>query len=233
MITFCLSYYNQPKEVLIRHINYWRKYPDNIKKILQFFIIDDCSKIPAHELLDKDDLNGLNISIYRINEDKFCNTGGVRNLGASECKTPYLLILDMDTSVDNKMISNIMPLCEENINNNIVFKFNRKRINNKTIEDCSRPHPAICLIRKEDYWNIGGCDEDMVGNWGCTDPTFWARAGNKVKIEIKRNIYLMTYKDGEVNCKKNAKPNEALLREKIKNNSFSDEILRFTWNKVY
>ena len=97
LITINLSYYNQPKEILMRHIDSWKTYPNEIKNRFSFIIIDDCSKIPISNIIDKTDLIGLNIKLYRVKKDLYCNIAGVRNLGAQESKTPWLLILDMDT----------------------------------------------------------------------------------------------------------------------------------------
>ena len=41
---------------------------------------------------------------------------------------------------------------------------------------------GMSLLRKKDYWNVGGCEEDLVGNYGQTDPIFWYRAKGKLKI---------------------------------------------------
>ena len=34
------------------------------------------------------------------------------------------------------------------------------------------PHPAVMLLTKLSYWHIAGCDEDLVGRYGGTDPLF-------------------------------------------------------------
>ena len=51
LITINLSYYNQPKEIILKHINYWNSFEKNIKRKFTFFIIDDNSKIPINEVL--------------------------------------------------------------------------------------------------------------------------------------------------------------------------------------
>ena len=67
------------------------------KKLFTFFIIDDCSKKDTLQILKDYDLSDLNISIYRVLDDLVCNIAGVRNLGATECQTEWMVILDMDT----------------------------------------------------------------------------------------------------------------------------------------
>ena len=50
LITINLSYYNQI-DFLKKHINIWNSFPCFIKKYFVFFVIDDCSKINALEIL--------------------------------------------------------------------------------------------------------------------------------------------------------------------------------------
>ena len=58
LITINLSYYNQTKDTLLKHINYWNSYDKHTKRKFIFYIIDDSSKIPVNEfftgLLDSD-----------------------------------------------------------------------------------------------------------------------------------------------------------------------------------
>ena len=73
------------------------------------------------------------------------------------------------------------------------FKFNRTVPDDDNHIKNNKLHPAVCLIRKEDYWKIGGCDEDFVGNYGQTDPHFWYRAKGKITVKEKNNVYLLYY----------------------------------------
>ena len=109
-ITISLSYYNQDKKTLVRHIESWKEFPVEIREKFSFFIIDDCSKIPAHDLLKDIDVKGLDLHMYRVKEDLYCNIAGVRNLGAKECKTPYMMIIDMDTVVSPVMSHELVEL---------------------------------------------------------------------------------------------------------------------------
>jgi UDP-glucuronate 4-epimerase len=230
LITINLSYYNQSKEVLIRHLEYWKTFEN--KNNFTFFIIDDCSKISVKELLNEYNFEDLDIHLYRVEEDLYCNIAGVRNLGAMECITPYILILDMDTIIDNIMSKELIKLVNSNIDNNNVFKFNRKVLNNINHIKHNQMHPAICLIRVKDYWNIGGCEEDLVGHYGYTDPCFWERSKNKVNIIYKNDIYLQYYPDGESDIIRNTDFNKKIFEEKKNKNNWSNKYIRFKWSKI-
>ena len=82
IITVNLSYYNQPKNILMEHINNWKSFPKEIKDLFRFFIIDDASKISIEELLKTENLEDIDIHLYRVKQDLYCNIAGVRNLGA-------------------------------------------------------------------------------------------------------------------------------------------------------
>ena len=230
LITVNLSFYNQSDYILLKHIEYWNSYPKEIKDKFTFFIIDDCSKKPASEIVkEKYDLD---LHIYRVEKDLCCNIAGVRNLGATECKTLWLIILDMDTLIPKEMAKSLIDLANQNINSNICFKFNRKVPNNDKHKKHNKPHPAVCLIRKEDYWEVGGCEEDLVGHYGYTDPSFWHRARGKIKAEIKHRISLHYYPEGEADINRDKNHNFKLFKNKKKKNNWSMDFIRFKWKKV-
>ena len=232
-ITVNLSYYNQPKECLLRHINLWKSYPKKIRDKFTFFIIDDCSKIPAEELLKSENISDIDIHLYRVDKDLYCNIAGVRNLGATECSTEYLVILDMDTVIDTNLATRMVELAELNKNLPSVFKFNRKVPNNPHHKKHNKIHPAVCLIRRKDYWNIGGCEEDLVGHYGYTDPSFWNRAKGKVRIVSESKECLLYYPDAESDIIRDTTHNGKICLEKTKNNSWSNDYVRFPWHKEF
>lgn len=228
-ITILLSYYNQTS-ALQKHIQVWQSYPKNIKDMIQFQIIDDCSHQPAKQVLDKLDLTSLNIELYRVLDNLYCNIAGVRNLGAREAKTEWILILDMDTIVTPTMASQLLQIIHNK--HKIAFKFNRKVINNPKHPKNNQIHPAVTLIKKEDYWNIGGCEEDLVGHYGQTDPSFWYKARNKITVMQCNNIYLNYLVEGEADINRDTKHNIKLVQKKMKTNSWSKDYVRFRWERV-
>ena len=232
LITINLSYYNQKKEVLLKHINYWNSFDKHTKRKYSFFIIDDCSKIPVNELLKDTYFKNLDISLYRVQEDLKYNIGGVRNLGAKECKTPWYVILDMDTLISPKMAKELVDLALNNKNKNLAFKFNRKVIDNENHIKHNKIHPAVCLIEKEIYWKIGGCDEDFVGNYGSTDPHFWWRSKDIIEVIQKKDIFIEYIPEGECEMERDTSNNMKLLELKKKDNSWSKEIIRFNWVRL-
>lgn len=229
-ITVNLSFYNQ-NEILIKQVKSWQSLSEEILGNFSFCIIDDCSKEIATNVLKGIDMSSLDLSIYRVKEDLFCNIAGVRNLSASECKTEWMLILDMDTFINRKFAESIIDLIDVPSGN--CFKFNRKVTGNIFHIKNGKQHPAVCLIRKDDYWKVGGCEEDLVGNYGQTDPIFWYRAKGILNIQYMKNIFLEYDPKGESDILRDREHNLKLFEEKKLSQNWSSNYIRFNWEKIY
>jgi hypothetical protein len=230
-ITINLSFYNQ-NEVLIKQVNEWNSWRKEIRDQFSFCIIDDCSKKPATNILYEDDgvdLSDLDLSIYRVKEDLYCNIAGVRNLSAQECKTEWMVILDMDTFVSEELAANMLRLAETTRKGE-AFKFNR-RVADPRHPKNGQPHPAVCLLRVEDYWNVGGCEEDLVGHYGWTDPSFWYRSIGKLHVVTYSDLYLDYCPEGEADINRDNSHNYRLHEEKRRTGNWSTDFVRFEWEK--
>ena len=239
VITLNLSYYNQT-EVLRRHVLCWKSWPHALLEKFSFCIVDDASKLKAVEVLSDLDLGKLDLSIYRVQEDLKYNIAGVRNLAAEECKTEWMLITDMDTLVSEELAHQLLPLSRSKptawsrlMRKGVCYKFNRRVLGDPAHVKNNQLHPAVCLIRKEDYWKVGGCDEDLVGHYGQTDPVFWYRAKGKLKVIPKQKLYLDYIPEGESDIERDTSHNAKLFEDKKKTGNWSTDFVRFKWERVY
>ena len=229
-ITVNLSFYNQDK-ILKEHVIGWKSWPKEILKYYSFCIIDDCSKNSAINVLRNINLSTIDLSIYRVKKDLFCNIAGVRNLSAKMCKTEWMMMLDMDTLIPLRLSTSLIELCKNPAGN--CFKFKRRVPRNPFHKKNNQYHPAVCLLRVADYWNVGGCDEDLVGNYGQTDPIFWYRAEGKLKVNFQKKMYLDYLPGGEAKIIRDTNKNEQLFKQKIIDDSWSKDFIRFEWEKIY
>ena len=85
----------------------------------------------------------------------------------------------------------------------------------------------------KDYWDVGGCEEDLVGHYGQTDTIFWYRAQGKLKILIKKDIFLEYLPEGESTINRDTSHNKNLFEQKKIDNSWSNDFIRFEWDKIY
>ncbi len=217
-ITISLAYYNS-EDYIQNHLDRWKQYND----LVRFQIIDDGSKIPITKTLQNFDLSSLDIRVFRIQEDILWNIPGVRNLGAIVCFTPWMLICDMDQTFERTEIEKICLL--PNNGKGSYYRFNR--LNGKFTM-------GTMLISLEDYWSVGGYDEDMVGNYGHNDPLF------------KKQLHSIGIKDvccGTIMCNQHSADceldrstrniNEQKMKQKVKKlPRQSWDILRFKWSQV-
>jgi len=227
-ITINLSFYNQHK-VLVDQVESWRSWSKEIRDQFSFCIVDDCSKVQAMETLKNVDMSDMDLSIYRVKEDLYCNIAGVRNLSAKECKTEWMVILDMDTFISEELATNMLRLAGT-IRKGEAFKFNR-RVADPRHPKNGQPHPAVCLLRVEDYWNVGGCEEDLVGNYGWTDPSFWYRSIGKLHVITYSDLYLDYRPEGEADINRDNSHNYRLHEEKKHTGNWSTDFVRFEWEK--
>ena len=177
------------------------------------------------------DLSDLNLSIYRVQEDLVCNIAGVRNLSAQECNTEWMVILDMDTLISEELASSMTQLCKAPKGS--CFKFNRRVPSNPYHPKNNQPHPAVCLLQLEDYWDVGGCEEDLVGHYGQTDPIFWYRASNVLTVHFRSDMYLDYIPEGEAVINRDTSHNQKLFEQKRKTHNWSTDFVRFKWEKVH
>ena len=231
-LTFVITFYNQ-QAILKKHISFWKKISPKHKEKTSFLIVDDCSKKSALDVLkNEQDIDDLDIHLYRVKEDLFCNIAGVRNLGFQQMQTGWGLLLDMDTLVDNDMMNGIFNILTTQTLRHYAYKFNRKVPNNPHHVKNGQFHPAVTLIRREDYWFVGGCEEDLVGNYGYTDPSFWWRARGKIKVIFCKNIFLTYDPEGECEMVRNTFHNRQLFEKKKKDNNWSTDFIRFNCEKL-
>ena len=88
-------------------------------------------------------------------------------------------------------------------------------------------------MRKVDYWNVGGCEEDLVGHYGQTDPIFWYRAEEKLNVIYQKDMFLNYEPRGEANIKRDKKHNYELFEKKKLTNKWSTDFVRFDWEKIF
>ena len=236
-VTFCISYFNQDRKNLLMHLNYYKSYNEKYKNCIKLLIIDDCSKIGIDKLLTKNDINGINIDILQVTDDLYCNIAGVRNLAAKQCTTKWMMILDMDTLVSPILAGQIIEIIDKAERDqglwNTIFKFNRKVPINPRHEKNNVIHPAVCLIQIKHYWQAGGCEEDLVGHYGYTDPSFWHRVSKEnINIRVLDDKHVHFNPSAEADINRDSSHNIKIYEDYTINNKWSNNYVRFNWKKI-
>lgn len=223
-LTFIYTYYNQIG-MLRTQLENWRCYPESLRKRIAFMLVDDCSRRPAAQLVGNPNID---LSIYRVLEDLYCNIGGARNLGTKVCQTKWMLHSDMDHVISSTAAEAMLGLAAKNERK--IYKF--QRIDPDT--GVTKIHPGTMLLTPEVYWEVGGCDEDFVGNYGQTDIHFFKRADKIIETELRDDIQMVIHREGETPIDRSPEklePNRKLLEQKLASGEWSTDFLRFTWER--
>jgi hypothetical protein len=221
-ITISLLYYNDQEHVQ-KHLDGWKEYEDMAK----FQIIDDGSKIPAKDFLKDSVFPSLeDANLYRIEEDIAWNIPGARNLSATVCSTPYMLICDMDQVFHRQEMARMRALTA--LGPGRFYSFKRFSNDERLKSKCGRKTCGTMLVCIEDWWKAGGYDEDMVGNYGHNDPLFRRQLQKAGIKESTPEIYCEEISaDCELNRKSN---NKEKYHKKIKQLPRENwNCLRFNW----
>ena len=206
-ITLALFYY-QDMALLSRQLHSWTMWPLELRQAYQFVILDDGSPVGyrAMDLLyyhdhnhHHNDMNNnentqplhelLNLTIYEVEQDLPFNMGGVRNLAHVVAPTDFVLATDADVLLNATVASYLLTKVRQEQQHQqpqqpmrIIFKFLNQLMPDKTTFE---PHPAVMLSTKEAYWAVGGCDEDLVGNYGQTDILLLWKADRDPTIHVE------------------------------------------------
>lgn len=222
-VTFIYTYYNQI-DMLRTQLENWRNYPQGVRNKIKFMLVDDCSQRPAVDLVGNPNID---LSIYRVLEDKYCNIGGARNLGTKVAETEWVLHSDMDHIIPSLAAEAMLKLAAADARK--IYKF--QRIDHTTGE--TKIHPGTMLLTRDLYWEVGGCDEDFVGNYGQTDIHFFHRADKIVETDKREDIQMVIHHEGETSeiDRTKLEPNRLLFEEKQTKGNWSTDFLRFEWEQ--
>jgi hypothetical protein len=216
--------------MLQKQIELWQSYSDDIKNKVKFILVDDGSMQRACRVEHLVDDDNIDISVYRITKDIYCNIPGAVNLGAKVCETEWMFKHDIDHLLSEESIEKMIELMP---NKGKVYKFYRH--NGTDISNPNKIAPGQFMIRVDDFWKVGGWDEDFCGNYGQNDPAFFWRAKGIIETEERYDINMVIDSEGETpeidRTKRDV--NAKLFEEKKRTGEWSYDFLRFDWEKIY
>lgn len=232
-LSIIYSYYENPTQLSIQ-LAHWQSYPREIKNKCHFIVVDDGSpRNPAFNIIGSNPK--INLSLYRVNVNIPWNSHGCRNLAAQQTKDKWLFISDMDLVLDADGIKNIF---EQDLSETAIYRFARVTMPN---HEPKKHHCNTWLLRRDQYWEFGGYDEDYCGTYGGDGP--FARALEaKYTPLIFENIPLKYYgrsyiKDSGTNefdrdGVLRQKYHDTGARKKAERDFLPKNPIRFPWEKV-
>lgn len=182
--TLVMAYYRNGS-MLIEHTRCWRELPPEIASNLHVVIIDDGSpRDTAMEALRSVELPPLaSFQLWRMLRDVPWNQDACRNLGVRYSRTEWLLLTDMDHIVPPTTWYALMLGA---LKKKTVYRF--ARVSAPHMQPY-KSHPNSWALTKRTYWECGGYDERLAGNYG-TDGDFLVRVRGRRTIEELSDVLI-------------------------------------------
>jgi hypothetical protein len=221
MITILHTYYNQSPELLNHHLKEWKKINNKYGDKVKYVIIDDCSDTPLY-------FKFKNLTIYRILNNIQWNQGGARNLGFFVAPTQWVFCSDIDHVLLFESFDKLYAMQKQKREYYKVARIINEDLNTELTKITGGGY----LINKDDFFDIGGYDEDFSGHYGYEDLNFHHRAEtNGIIAKLLPDIYTVCYPViSTLKLNRETTINRELYNKKI-NKQSNGEILRFRWVK--
>lgn len=174
--TLVMAYYMN-RCMLVEHVRQWQDLPPELKARIHVVIVDDGS--PERSASDAIRSIGTpslaSCQVWCMLVDVPWNQDACRNLGVKHAPTEWLLMTDMDHIVP---VDTWKRLITGKLDKRVAYRFGR--VSAPTLEPYKR-HPNSWALTRDTYWDCGGYDERLAGNYG-TDGDFYSR------VKGRRNI---------------------------------------------
>lgn len=168
MITFVYTYYDNPV-MLQTQLAAWLRYDQAALAQIKFIVVDDGSQRQAALPVVQGVLQGqwgkLDLRLFRVNVNIPWNMDGARNLAMQHVKTEWAMLCDIDHLLPPSETPWLLQLP---FTRGVAYRPNQVLANGASL---GRPHPNTYIMRKHDFWHVGGYDEDFAG-WYGSDANF-------------------------------------------------------------
>lgn len=229
----------QHNTTLVKQLACWDQWTPEQKKNVEIIIVDDCSPEPIDLGLLRPHKD-LNLSVYKVIDDIFWNTPGVKNLGFTVAQADWVIAADMDIICTRDTLTGLWNLDYTDDKNQYWPYLNFPSKNHP--ERLRHPHVNSYVMNKRVFWELGGYDEDFSGQYGYEDIWFhrvWIDQVHPEKvIKIKLPKVAFRWLRGSPDSSKTSRldplrrSNYYLLKDKEESKTRSTEVLRFKWKKI-
>lgn len=183
-LTIIMAVYGQPL-MLREQFLAITAYPQHVRERLNVVVVDDCGTPPV----DVGTVTCLaqivkSAKLFRVEQDIPWNQMGARNLGVQQ-SSGHCLLIDPDMVFDGAMIERMIEAAKKLARGHVV-KWGLKHVSSGKLDMTS---PNTWLIHREDFFAVGGYDEDFAGNKGWSDVQFLDLMRAVYKIENRPDLF--------------------------------------------
>lgn len=178
-ISIIMPYFEAPQMLQYQYA-YMREYDPELKKHLEFVLIDDNSK--KHRAAFPFSSFGIAFKMYKMDADIKWGGDSCKNIGAYNASHEWLLCTDIDHVIPERTIK---ALVHGKYYANIAYRFHRLMAPEMTHHVF---HPNSWLFHRNLYAMMGGYDERLAGCYS-TNSDFTNRVKRYAKIiQLKEEL---------------------------------------------
>lgn len=183
-LTIVMAVYGQPR-MLWKQLDTILHYPEDVLDRLNVVIVDDCG-VPEVEvrLIENLDCFAKSAKLFRVTQDIPWNQMGARNLGMHHSKG-WCLMIDPDMVFDGPMMARMIQAAEK-MQRGQVGKWALKHTSNGTLDTSS---PNTWLVHRDDFFAVGGYDEDFAGHKGWSDVQLLDVLRSCYKLQLRPDLF--------------------------------------------
>lgn len=167
IVTVCMAVYGQPL-MLERNLSVMQRYDEKVKSKIKVIVVDDHGDppvLPGVAVAARNE--GLEVDIYRIDDDIAWNQMGARNLAMHQAPPTWCLMIDPDMVFSEAMMRRVLSQATK-LRRGIFLRYGLFHFDKPTA-GIDRSSPNTYLIHRDDFLAAGGYDEDYRGHKGWSD----------------------------------------------------------------
>lgn len=219
-----------PGPAIDKQLEEYRTYSDELRERFEVIWVDDHSSSALE--IGKLDFK-LNLKIARITDDIYWNICGAKNLGFKLAKADWVFSTDHDHMFYKE--EDLRAALDMNKTRKTAYFLKRLLPDGR---DRKKDHPNTFIIHKDDFWDLGGYDEDFSGHRGFSDHMIHQQMKAKGFKRSHLSIRVKEYK--EFTCKdpgnRNFAHNSGLVARKMRELTTGKynqgKAIRFNWEIV-
>jgi hypothetical protein len=244
-LTLVMAVYGQPL-MLKKQVETIKSYAEDIRSRLSVILVDDCGDPPV-DFHEYENFSLKKLMLFRVDEDIHWNQMGARNLGMHHA-SGWCVMVDPDMVFREPMMRRMMNEAAK-LKRGTVVRWALRHMNSGKLDSSS---PNTWLIHRDDFFAVGGYDEDYAGGKGFSDVQLLDVLTSVYKVQRRADIEADFYSNKLIadamvtklnrSVQRNTKLRLKKVEQKraaggwakwVKKRMETLSILRFSWRQIF